>query len=197
MFVALQASAQTTRIVNAYPNRPNSPNTYQTLQSAIDAANVGDALIIIPHPSQYNGTLGKRLVFIGVGLDVRKNIPSLRSIISISVISSNADQSEFKGLELSIDGGGFAGQTNPRMNVRYCIISSATSNQYQNLFRAPRYSIINSISDGVNVYDSIVQNSIFTSTVLKEKSFFKNNIESTPKSPSRQHPFYFTQVLKT
>jgi hypothetical protein len=100
LFLALatSVSAQTTRIVDANPNRPSGPNYYATLQAAINAATDDDVIIITPNANVYSGTLNKRLHLIGPGIDISKNDDRMLAQVNVSIGTVSASGSSFRGL---------------------------------------------------------------------------------------------------
>ncbi len=90
-------SAQTIRVANNNANAPSGDNIYPTLQEAVDAAESGDVIHVIPSRTAYgNMTISKPLTILGIGFNPDKDIP-LRSIIGGITLSEGASGTRIAG----------------------------------------------------------------------------------------------------
>ena len=105
-------SFATVRTVN---NNPNAVAQYTAIQTAVDAASVGDSIYVIGSPTTYgNVSITKKLTFIGSGYSVTGtpyNYNSILGAVSIDSVNGGSVVSglKFKGLWIT---GGVASGTN-------------------------------------------------------------------------------------
>jgi hypothetical protein len=82
------AHGQTIRVVNNNPNAPSGENVYSALQEAIDEAEAGDIIHVIPSSTSYeNITITKQLSLYGIGAKPDKEVPTTSMVDGIKLNS--------------------------------------------------------------------------------------------------------------
>lgn len=174
--LATSLSAQTTRIVDANPNRPIGPNYYSTLQAAVNAATDDDIIVITPFPGTYDATLNKRLHFIGPGLDISRQDYRFKANIQLGISSVNASGSTLRGLSISSIGhSSYMSSGSSTIRITESWIGYLTSATSSSAGATINYEIRNSLVWNVDIHGTI-QNSILTFSTALRSGVFRNNI---------------------
>lgn len=99
------AHAQTVHVVNNNTNAPDGGNVYTVLQDAVDAANAGDIIHVVPSNSNYGSTtITKKLSIYGIGFNPDKELPQLSEVLDIifeeGEIEGSPSGSRIEGLSI-------------------------------------------------------------------------------------------------
>lgn len=102
ILTTLHSRAQIIRVANNNPNAPTGDDIFSTLQEAIDGANSGDIIQIIPSETNYgSGIVDRELAIYGIGFNPDKDLPLTSKVASITIQSAEASGTKLSGLVIT------------------------------------------------------------------------------------------------
>ena len=195
LFICLVTIASKATVITV-SNAPNSPGQYMNLQTAINAAAVGDTIYVHGSSASYgNINIKKRLTLIGTGHNPAKSNPVVAQIgiLQLDTLSSASGASGTKviGFKLNqlLGYAGTGGTRNVWVARNYFTASTSVKINVTNSGWTIENNIINQNSVVVNnKANTVIRNNIFNASVISSSNqntvVIANNIFLTTTASS-------------